>query len=131
LFTKYIEATIGLPLILSIDGSSSIDWYVDAAFAVYKDMKSHTAGMMTIGQATAFLQSSKQMINTRSSTEAELVGVDDVMSHVVWSNYFLKAQGYSFDAKLHQDNQSAINVRRTENVQVGRELDVSIYDITS
>ena len=52
--TKYIEATIGLPLILSIDGSGSIGWYVDAAFAVHKDMKSHTGGIMTMGQGTAF-----------------------------------------------------------------------------
>ena len=46
---KYIQWTIGLPLILSIDKSGNIKWYVDAAFAVHKDMRSHTGGFMTMG----------------------------------------------------------------------------------
>ena len=29
---KYIQGTIGLPLILSIDKSGNIKWYIDAAF---------------------------------------------------------------------------------------------------
>ena len=131
--TKYIEATIGLPLILSIDGSGNIDWYVDAAFAVHKDMKSHTGGVMTMGQGAAFSQSSKQKLNTRSSTEAELVGVDDVMSQVVWSNYFLEAQGYFFDAKLHQDNQSAMKMENNGKRSSGkrtRHVNIRYYFVT-
>ena len=45
---KYIQGTIGLPLILSIDKSVNINWYVDSAFAVHKDMRSHTCGFITI-----------------------------------------------------------------------------------
>ena len=39
---KYIQVTIGLPLILSINNSVNIKWYVDANLSVHKDMKSHT-----------------------------------------------------------------------------------------
>ena len=46
---------------------------------------------------------------TRSSTEAELVAVDDCMSLILWTCYFLEAQGYGVDdAIIYQDNKSTI-----------------------
>ena len=48
-------------------------------------------------------------MNTKSSTKAELVGVDDVMPQALWTRYFIEAQGYTVkDNIVHQDNQSAI-----------------------
>ena len=47
-FIKYIQVTIGLPLIFPIDKSRKIKWYVDAAFAVHKDIRSRTGGFMTM-----------------------------------------------------------------------------------
>ena len=47
---NYIQETIGLPLILSIDRSVNMKWYVDAVFAVHKYMRSHTGGFMTMGK---------------------------------------------------------------------------------
>ena len=87
---KYIQGTIGLPLILSIDKSVNIKWYVDAVFAVHKYIRSHTSGFMTMGTGEAYVQSSKQKLNTKISTEAELVGLDDVLTQVIWNRYFLK-----------------------------------------
>ena len=46
---NYIQVTIGLPLILSINKSGNINWYVDAEFEVHKDMRSHTGGFMVMG----------------------------------------------------------------------------------
>jgi hypothetical protein len=38
-----------------------------------------------------------------------LVGLDDVMALVLWTRYFLEAQGYSVDDNIvYQDNQSAM-----------------------
>ena len=39
-------------------------------------------------------KSSKQKINTKSSTEAELVGASDFIPHTMWTDWFLKRQGY-------------------------------------
>ena len=50
---KHIKGTIGLPLILSIDKSGNIKWYVDASFAVHKDTRSHTGGFMNMGTGGA------------------------------------------------------------------------------
>ena len=52
---KYLQGTIGLPLILSIDKSGNIKWYVDAFFAAHKDMRSHTGGFMTMGRGGAYM----------------------------------------------------------------------------
>ena len=38
--------------------------------------------------------STKKKLNTKSSMESEIVGVDDMMPIIVWSRYFLMAQGY-------------------------------------
>ena len=87
---KYIQGNIVPPLILSIYKSGNIKWYIDAPFAVHKDMRSHNSGFMTMGTVGAYVQSSKQKLNTKSSTEAKLVGVDDVLTQVIWNRYFLK-----------------------------------------
>ena len=72
-------------------------------------MKGHTGGMMSLGRGAIITASTKQKINTRSSTEAELVGVDDVMSKVLWTRYFIEAQGYNVKlSTIYQDNQSTI-----------------------
>ena len=82
---KYIKGTIGLPLILSINNSGNIKWHVDATFAVHNDMRRHTGGFMTMGKGEAYLHSSKQKLNTKSSTGAEIIGVDDVLTQVIWT----------------------------------------------
>ena len=87
---KYIQGTIGLPLIFSINKSGNIKWYVDASFAVHKYMRSHTGCFITMGTVGAYVQSSKQKLNTKSSTEAKLVVVYDVLAQVIWTRYFLK-----------------------------------------
>ena len=108
---KYLDATIGLPLILSMDGTGDMRWHVDASFAVHNDMKSHTGATMTMGRGSAFNLSSKQKINTGSSTEAELVGVNDALSQMVWSRHFLEAQGYCLEDNIcYQDNESAMKL---------------------
>ena len=51
----------------------------------------------------------KQHINTKSLTEAELVGVDDGMPLIIWTWNFMTTQGYTIhDNVIYQDNQSAI-----------------------
>jgi len=71
-------------------------------------MKSHTGATLTLGRGAANSDFTKQKLNTRSSTKAEFVGVDDEMSQVVWTRHFLEAQGYHVkDNIVYQDNQSA------------------------
>ncbi len=66
-----------------------------------------------MGRGFPIVSSTKQKLNTQSSTESELVGVDNMMPIVVWSRYFLMAQGYGVTQNLLlQDNQSSILLER-------------------
>ena len=72
-------------------------------------MKSHTGATMTMGKGCAYTYAGKQRINSKSSTEAELIGVGDMMSQVVWTRNFIRAQGYDVDESIiYQDNMSAM-----------------------
>ena len=102
-------ATKNLYLTLEATNLSIAQWWADAAFAVHPDMKSHTGGTMILGKGAIQSISQKQQINTKSSTKAEIVGTDNVLSHLLWTKNFLEAQGYpSKQTILHQDNTSAI-----------------------
>jgi hypothetical protein len=106
---RYLRGTARMPLTLEADGMQVVKWWVDAAFAVHDDMKGHTGGVMSLGKGAIYGASKKQKIVSRSSTEAELIGVYDVMPQIMWTRHFLKAQGYgTVDSVLHQDNKSAI-----------------------
>ena len=53
--------------------------------------------------------SAKQKLNTRSSTEAEVVAMDDAAGPVLWTKWFLEEQGYKCKSTIiWQDNKSAI-----------------------
>ena len=67
---------------------------MDVAFAVHPDYKSHTGMTMTMGKGALQTMSRKQKLNTCSSTEGELVGVDDTATMILWTKLFLEAQGY-------------------------------------
>jgi hypothetical protein len=106
---EYLRRTQELPLILGANGSGVLKWYVDASFAVHPNMRGHTGGGLTLGRGCPFVSSTKQKMNTRSSTESELVGVDDLMPSILWTRYFLNEQGYKIqDNIVYQDNKSAI-----------------------
>lgn len=85
-------------------------WHVDSAFACYPDFRSQTGGVLMIHPAGGGIASSstKQKLNTRSSTMAELVAVDDFLSKILWCKNFLVDQGIPLKTHLYQDNQSSI-----------------------
>ena len=118
---KYLRDCPNLALTLEAGDSGSLEWWVDASFAVHNDMKSHTGAVLSMGKGGVMSISTKQKLNTKSSTEAELVGVDDGMPMVLWTRNFLKAQGYDVtDNVVYQDNQSAILLERNGKASSGR-----------
>ena len=106
---RYIRGKRQLPLILSAYGTHIIKLWVDAAFAVHTNMRGHSGGGLSLGHGFPIVGSTKQKLNTRSSTESEVVGADDFMPPICWTRYFLEAQGYCVeDNILYQDNKSSI-----------------------
>ena len=108
---RFLYKTKDDSLVLSADGTNIIKWYADAAFAVHADMKSQTGYTMTMGKGAIISASKKQKLNTRSSTEAELIAADEAVTHMLWTQLFLEAQGYEQKPSiLYQDNKSAIQL---------------------
>ena len=102
---KYMQCSIGLPLILSIDKSENIKWYVDVAFVAHTDIRSHTGGLMSMSTGGVYVQSRKQKLNTNSSTESNIDGVDNVLTQVVYTHYLRKEQVYEIHYNIiYQDN---------------------------
>ena len=107
----YLKATQDEVTTMRADDTQTIKWYVDAAFAVHKDYKSHTGATMTLGDGVLSSVSTKQKVMSRSSTEAELVGLDDVLSKILWSKLFIEAQGYKVNTTvIYRDNTSAMKL---------------------
>jgi hypothetical protein len=76
---------------------------------------------MSLGKGSPISSSTKQKLNIRSSTKAELVGVDDSMALVVWTQNFLQAQGLKVtDNIVYQDNQSAMLLEHNGHSSSGR-----------
>jgi hypothetical protein len=118
---KYLRGSIDKTLTLEADSMHIVKWWVDGSFAVHHDMKSHTGATMSLGKGSIYSTSVRQRLNTKSSTEAELVGVDDVMPQVLWTRYFLEAQGYGVrDSKIYQDNQSAMLMEKNGKASSGK-----------
>ena len=56
-----------------------------------------------------------------SSTEGELVSIDDVLGMILWCKYFVEAQGYTIDTNvLYQDNKSTILLARNGRMSAGK-----------
>ena len=103
-------------------------WWIDAPYTVHPNMRSHTVGSISLGGGMIYNTSIKQKLNVKSSTEAELVAVDDALPQTLWTNYFLCEQGFDTkDTVVYQDNKSAIllgkngknsSSRRTKHVNI-------------
>lgn len=119
---------------IKADDTQTIKWYVDAAFAVHRDYKSHTGATMTLGEGTLCSVSTKQKVMSRSSTEAELVGLDDVISKILWSKLFIEAQGHRVRTTvIYRDNTSSMKLEENGKASSGkrtRHFNIKYFYIT-
>ena len=75
----------------------------------YTQTLSHTGATMTFGEGGVINISRKQKLNTKSSTDSELVGADDASAMILWTKLFMEHQGFDIEKNtLFQDNKSAI-----------------------
>ena len=57
------------------------------------DLKGHTGTTMLLGSGLIFSGPWKSKLVTHSSTESEVVGVYDILRHILWTKKFLDDQG--------------------------------------
>ena len=90
---KYIRGTRNLPLISSANGSIILKWWIDGSFSVNTNMIRHTGGCLSMGIWFTIISSKKQKLNTWSSTETDIVAVDDFMPDILYNIHWMDAQG--------------------------------------
>jgi hypothetical protein len=106
---KYLNSTSEMGIVLDASAGIQVFAHIDASFGVHADFKSHTGGVISVGKGPVYVESSKQKLNSKSSTEAELIAVSDMLSMVIWMREFLQCQGHIVaPATVYQDNQSTI-----------------------
>ena len=117
---EYIKGTLGFEDVVGADELGRMRTWVDAAYAVHTDMRSHTGGVISFGRGGIACKSTKQKLNTKSSTEAEFVGASDYLPNTVWVKMFMQAQGYSITENVFkQDNESAIKLEKNGRTSAG------------
>jgi hypothetical protein len=118
---KYLRGTPDLPLILRANGTGILKWWIDGSHGVHPNMRGHSGGGLSMGTGFPISSSSKQKLNTRSTTETEIVGVDDFMPAVLWTRLFLKSQDYGVNENIiFQDNETAILLEKNGKSSSGK-----------
>ena len=110
---RFLNQTIDDERIMGADDLLSLLTWIDVSYGVHTDMKGHTGGAMSFGTGIVHGKASKQKLNTKSSTETEVVGTSDYLPYNIWIMYFMEHQGYKLkNNTLNQDNQSAIKMEK-------------------
>ena len=121
-----------MPRIIGASGLEILQTYVDASYAIHQDMRGHTGGLMSMGRGIIQGKASKQKLNTKSSTESELVGASDYIPWTVWANMFLEGQGYILRRNIfYQDNESAMRMESNGRKSAGDKSRHITLDISS
>jgi hypothetical protein len=112
---RYLNHTRDLGLVLGGDseGNFHLSAYVDASFGVHADGKSHTGMFITLGRGIILAKSVKQKIVSKSSCEAELIGLSDISSLLAWQQEWMTIMGdadYAYPGVLYEDNMSAMHL---------------------
>ena len=129
---KYIRDTKYLGIKLEGGKNLGVYAYIDASYAVHEDYKSHSGCVIGIGRGPVYANSKTQKLNTKSSSEAELIGISDNSNQVIWSREFVKEQGYNVDpAVIYEDNTSTINMVKNgrSNSERTRHIAIRFYFI--
>ena len=79
---KYLRGTNTMGITLQADNYISIYAYVDASYGVHDDLRSQTGCVIGLGCGPVYCKSTAQKINTKSSTEAELVSLSDMTGQI-------------------------------------------------
>ena len=87
----YLRATSNRGIVLCVGGIMVVHAFIDSSYGLHQaSEKSHTDCAIALGEAGVIsASSSKQKIVTKSSTEAELVGLSDSMAQAIHLTSFV------------------------------------------
>ena len=117
---KFLKGTRDDILTLDADNTQTLTWYIDAVFVVHLDIKIHTGMVFTFENKEIICSSTKQKVNARSSTEAELVASDDKLSRIICTNKFMEHKYFKVKLNLiFQDNTNTMKLQNNGKLSSG------------
>jgi hypothetical protein len=103
-----LNSTLDYVMTLRCHDLSKLQWFIDRSYATHHDMKGQSGAILVTDGCALLAKSSRQKVNTRSSTETELIAVDDILLTIQWTKSFMKEQGYDLETVVKEDNRSTI-----------------------
>jgi hypothetical protein len=105
---QYLNGTKERKLTLDA-GDMKLRAWIDGAFGLHSDGKSHSGIVIALGNASISCKSSKQKIVSKDSTEAENVALSDKYNNLLLIHEELTDMGYNVGKPIiYQDNTSTI-----------------------
>ena len=97
--------------IIGADDLHGMLTFIDSAHAAHPNMRGHTGGLTTFRTDIIDQKLGKQKMNTRSSTETEVVGTNEYLPKNIYFKMFIEVQGYKLKTNvLAEDNESTIRM---------------------
>jgi hypothetical protein len=108
----YLNYTKDQILCINVD-KLEVVVYVDASYLVHSDMKGHTGGVIMLGEkgGTTLAISRKQKVLARSSTEAELIAIEEVLQYAIFARDLVsELTDTTIKVRVYEDNMSTIKL---------------------
>ena len=121
----FLQSRIDDERVLAADSLTELFTWVDASYAVHDNMKSHTVGAMSFGRGVFGTKSTKQKLNTKSSSEYEVVSsVSDYLPSNIWTENFWSHQGNDLEENtIYQDSTSSMKLEQNGRDSCGQNYD--------
>jgi Reverse transcriptase (RNA-dependent DNA polymerase) len=109
---SFVSGTKNRTLFFKAKSDLILKLYADAAHMLHKDTKGHGGIIGTLGSAPIFTKSFKFKLATRSSTESEMVALEETATFSLWLTILLRDFGLKVDLPItiYQDNLSTIAI---------------------
>jgi predicted SpoU family rRNA methylase len=108
----YLKGTQDRVLLLRSQEKSEVRAYVDAAYALHNDSKSHSGVALYVGKTLVYVSSKKQKCMSKSPTEAELIALTDNLGFVELFQEFVEFLTMSKQkpATIYQDCSAVVTL---------------------
>jgi hypothetical protein len=108
---SYLAGTKKRTLFFKANSKLTLEIYADAAHMIHKDAKGHGGIIGTSGSAPIFTKSFKFKLVTRSSTESEMVCLEEAVTFALWTLVLLRDfDELKLPVTIYQDNLSTIGI---------------------
>eukprot|EP00981_Chlorochromonas_danica_P012898 scaffold5545_cov170-Ochromonas_danica.AAC.1 len=107
---RYLAGTPTIGLCFKADSTLQPAIFADASHCIHPDGRGQGGITITLGSSPIFSRSYKLKLTTRSSSESELVTLEEASTYPAWLNHLLQDMGIKTTPPMtiFQDNKSSI-----------------------